>query len=299
VTFRAGIGRSAAACAAALFAALVFQGAAGAQVPDPRSKSAYPAREPVPGTSPDRLDQTRALRLSQSAIGNAMRAHVLRDADGAILRLSELRGKPLLVSFVYTGCFQVCPTTTRSLERAVEAAMRTLGPDAFNVISVGFNQPFDTPQAMRAFAQQQGLHLPNWHFASPDPDTLAALAADAGFSYAPVAGGFDHITQVTIVDAEGVVTAQVYGERFALPELVEPLKALLTGARPERAALADLAERVRLLCTYYDPVSGQYRFKYAILIEIAGGITGVLALLAFIARTLHVPGPRRPSARTP
>lgn len=251
----------------------------------------YPARTPAPGTSPDRLDQTRALRLSQSAIGNVLRAHVLRDADGAPLRLADLRGKPLLVSFVYTGCFQVCPTTTRSLERAVQAAMRTLGPDAFNVISVGFNQPFDTPQAMRAFAQQHGVHLPNWHFASPDPDTLAALAADAGFSYAPVAGGFDHITQVTIVDAQGVVTSQVYGERFALPELVEPLKALLTGARPEPAALADLVDRVRLLCTYYDPVSGQYRFKYAILIEIAGGITGVLALIAFIARTLRPSAP--------
>jgi protein SCO1/2 len=280
-------------------AALFSQGAAGAQASDPRMLQPSPAREPGPGASPAPLDQARALRLSQGAIGNTLRLHTVRDADGTALRLADLRGKPLLVSFVYTGCFQVCPTTTRSLKRAVEAAMRALGPGAFNVLSVGFNQPFDTPQAMRAFAQQQGVHLPNWYFASPDPATLAALAEDLGFVYAPVAGGFDHVTQVTIVDADGVVTAQVYGERFALPELVEPLKALLTGARPERATFAGLADRVRLLCTYYDPVSGEYRFKYAILLEIAGGITGALALIAFIVRSMRAPSPRarQPSVR--
>jgi protein SCO1/2 len=279
--------RRAAALAAAVLAATLFQGAAGAQTPDPRPLHPSPTRTSEPGPRPVPLDQAHALRRSQGAIGNPLRDHVLRDADGRAMRLAELRGRPLLVSFVYTGCFQVCPTTTRSLERAVEAAMRTLGTDAFNVVSVGFNQPFDTPQAMRAFAQQQGVHLPNWRFLSPDPGTLAALADDVGFSYAPVAGGFDHVTQVTIVDSEGVVTAQVYGDRFALPELVEPLKALITGARPERATLAGLAERVRLLCTYYDPVSGEYRFKYAVLLEVAGGITGVLVLAAFIVRSLR------------
>lgn len=278
--------RRAAAPAAALMVIMImlFQGAAGAQAMAPRALQSAPTQDAEPGPGPATLDQARALEISQGAIGNTLGAHALRDSEGREVRLADLRGKPLLVSFIYTGCFQVCPTTTRSLQRAVEAAMRTLGPDSFNVVSVGFNQPFDTPQALRAYAQQHGVHLPNWRFLSPDPQTLAALSGEVGFSYAPVAGGFDHVTQVTVVDADGVVIAQVYGERFALPELVEPLKALLTGAQPARSTLADLARRVRLLCTYYDPVSGQYRFKYAIVIELAGGITGLIALVAFVAR---------------
>jgi protein SCO1/2 len=281
----------AAARAAALIAVLLIQGAAGAQALDPQSLRPSATRQSEPGAGHVALDQARALRLSQGAIGGTLGDHVLRDAEGGALRLADLRGKPLLVSFVYTGCFQVCPTTTRSLKRAVESALSTLGPSAFNVVSVGFNQPFDTPQAMRAFAQQQGVHLPNWHFVSPDADTLAALAGEVGFSYVPAAGGFDHIAQVTIVDDKGMVSAQVYGDRLALPDLVEPLKALLIGARPERTTLAGLTERVRLLCTYYDPVSGEYRFKYAILLEIAGGITGVLALIAFTIRALRAQAP--------
>jgi protein SCO1/2 len=279
-------GGGVAALAPALLTAMLSLTAADGQAGPPSTAPVAPEPNRVA------LDQTRALRLSQGAIGNRLRDHVLRDADGRALRLADLRGKPLLISFVYTGCFQVCPTTTRALKRAVEAGMRTLGPDSFNVVSIGFNQPFDTPQAMRAFAQQQGVQLPNWRFLSPDPQTLAALADDVGFSYAPAAGGFDHVTQVTLVDADGVVSAQVYGDRIALPELVELLEALLTGARPEPTPLAALAQRARLLCTYYDPVTGEYRFKYAILIEVAGGITGVLALIAFVVRSLRVPGLR-------
>ena len=149
------------------------------------------------------LTQDQALRLSQGAIGQVVGDYTLTDTEGRPVRLSSLRGKPLLISFIYTGCFSVCPTTTRTLKRAVESAMRALGPDSFNVASIGFNVPFDTPAALRTFAGQQGVYFPNWLFLSPDAQTLEGLARDLGFSYARSAGGFDHITQVTILDRAG------------------------------------------------------------------------------------------------
>ena len=104
-----------------------------------------------------------ALELSQRAVGKpARRLHAERDGDGTPVRLADYRGKPLLVSFVYTGCLQVCPATTQFLGRAVEEAQRALGRDAFNVVTVGFNLPFDTPVAMREFQKRQGIDLPNW-----------------------------------------------------------------------------------------------------------------------------------------
>ena len=190
-----------------------------------------------------RLDQGEALRASQAAVGNRLSDHRLLDGAGGSVRLSDLRGKPLLISFVYTGCFQVCPTTTRTLKRAVEAAMGAFGTDAFNVVTVGFNLPFDSPEAMRAFGRQQGIHLPNWQFLSPDADTLHALAQEVGFQFVPVTGGFDHLTQVTVVDLRGVVTAQVYGDGFALSALAEALELALRGAR--RSARRTSAGRAR------------------------------------------------------
>lgn len=262
--------------------ALAYTGvAACAYSADSSGTSSGEAPAPQAG-SVQRLDQSEALRVSQAAVGSRLGDHRLRDARGGSVRLSDLRGKPLLISFVYTGCFQVCPTTTRTLKRAVEAAMGAFGTDAFSVVTVGFNLPFDSAEAMGAFGRQQGIHLPNWHFLSPDPETLRALAQEVGFQFVPVTGGFDHLTQVTVVDVRGVVTAQVYGDGFALSALIEALELALRGERAAPVDAIGLIERLRILCTYYDPVSGQYRFKYAIVLELAGGATGIVLLVLFM-----------------
>lgn len=220
-----------------------------------------------------KLDPRDALARSQAALGTTIGDYTLQDRGGRQVRLAAYRGKPLLVSFVYTGCFQVCPATTKGLERAIAEAQKALSTDAFAVITVGFNLPFDTPEAMRDFQMRQGIDRPNWEFLAADSATVDGLARDLGFVWVPTAGGFDHVTQVTILDGRGRVFRQVYGEDFALPMLVGPLRELVTGAPAPTETLADLVERVRILCTVYDPRAGKYRLDYRLFIEIFAGLT--------------------------
>jgi protein SCO1/2 len=218
------------------------------------------------------LDEQSALKLSQSVIGKPIGDHVLLDRQERPTPLSKYKGKPLLVNFVYTACFQVCPTTTKNLQKAVENTVGMLGANRFNIVSIGFNQPFDSPQAMKTFAQQYGIHLPNWEFLSPAAAIVGELTQDFGFSYVATTAGFDHMNQVTIVDAEGRIVRQVYGEKFTAQDLAEPLKAMITGAPipPQTSTLAEIADRIRILCSVYDPISGKYRTNYALYFEIAG-----------------------------
>ena len=232
-------------------------------------------------SAPSTLNADAALKTSQAAIGTAVGDYTLLNVDGKPVRLSSFRGKPLLLNFIYTGCFQICPTTTRTLKRAVDAAQRALGAESFHTVSVGFNLPFDSPEAMRAFATQQGAILPGWDFLSPDPHTLKALAHDVGFSFVPSPRGFDHVIQVTVVDAWGSVYRQIYGEDFALPQVIQPLKELITGSPAQQETLTGFLDRVRILCTVYDPASGTYRFKYSVLFELTGGLIG-LSLTAWL-----------------
>jgi protein SCO1/2 len=230
-----------------------------------------------------RLDPRTALEVSQRAIGSQLRDHTLFAADGAPVRLARFRGKPLVVSFVYTGCFQVCPATTKFLDGAVAEAQRALGPDAFHVVTVGFNLPFDSPTAMREFKRRQGIEASNWEFLAVDAPTLDALARDVGFVWTPTPAGFDHLTQATIVDGQGRVVRQVYGESFELPMLVGPLRELVTGAPARAQNLADIVERVRILCTIYDPRAGRYRLDYGLFIEIFAGISMLGATAWYLA----------------
>jgi protein SCO1/2 len=234
------------------------------------------------GAAATALDPTSALRDSQAAIGRDMSRHQLLDTRGKPVRLGDFAGKPLLVSFIYTGCFQVCPTTTKSLSEAVDQLAEVFGEGSFNVVSIGFNQPFDSPAAMRAFAAQMRVDRPNWKFLSPPPATVDALTADFGFRYVATPAGFDHMLTVSVLDAKGRIATQVYGERLTRDQLGEPLRLMLRDApMPESMQLADLIERVRILCTVYDPETGTYRYDYALFIEIAGGLTFALAMAWF------------------
>ena len=232
----------------------------------------------------DTFDPATAVKFSQSVIGNSVGDHAFQDRAGRRVMLSSYRGKPLLVSFVYTGCFQACPVATKLLAAAVASAQRALGAGSFNVITIGFNLPFDTPQAMADFARRQGVTLPNWEFLSPDAAGVESLTRDFGFTYRATQGGYDHVTQVTLVAADGKILRQVYGDSFELPLLIEPLKQLVTGEPAQFEGLAQMIEKVRLVCTVYDPVSGQYRFNYTVFIEIFAGLSIFAAVLLFLFR---------------
>jgi len=229
------------------------------------------------------FDEKAALTESQAAIGRALRDHRFIDSEGKEVGLADLRGKPLVVEFVYTGCIQVCPTTTRFLAAAVKDAERSLGPGTFRVATIGFNQPFDSPAAMKAFARKYGLGSPDWLFLSPRGD-VAELAADFGFRYEPTPAGFDHLLQVSIVDARGRLYRQVYGEELAAPLFVGPLLELLKDAPVEQSSLAVAWGKLKILCTVYDPSAGRYRVSYAVLIEILVGTSVMLGGLGFLAR---------------
>ncbi len=245
-----------------------------------RAERADPARRAA-GTVPA-LDESEARRAADAAIGRVVPDVELLDRSGRPVRLSDFRGKPLLVSFIYTGCFQVCPAQTRALYESVKGLDRLLGEHQFNVVSIGFNQPFDSPDAMRSFARQHRIEHRNWEFLSPPRQSVDTLARAFGFSFVATPAGFDHVLGVTVVDASGRIHAQVYADRLRADHLGAPLRELLLNAPPAATStLAAVVERVRILCTVYDPETGEYRYDYKLIFEIIGG------MLFFISVALY------------
>ncbi|MFN2309348.1 MAG: hypothetical protein ABR553_06370 [Gammaproteobacteria bacterium] len=82
---------------------------------------------------------------------------------------------------------------------------------------------------------------------------------------------------------------QVYGDTTEVRWLVEPLKQLLYGVRPEDGALTQLVNRVRLYCVSYDPATGGYRLDYSIYLGMAIGAMIILGVSGFLLRELRLP----------
>jgi protein SCO1/2 len=236
-----------------------------------------------PGAAADAtLDRDYALKTSQASIGNRPANFAFTASDGSRVELAAFRGKPLVVSFIYTGCFQVCPAGTQFLKLAAGQAEAALGKGRFALATIGFNLPFDSPAAMRDFARRQGVGAANWSLLTPEAAQLDALLADFGFSHVATPKGFDHVLQATILDADGRIVKQVYGETFGLDAFVEPLKALVAGTPLPANDLGSMVEKLRLLCTVYDPVSGAYRLDYALFVEMLGGLLVIVATAVFL-----------------
>ncbi len=228
--------------------------------------------------------ESEAFELSQSAIGRRVGDHRFTDSSGRSVTLTGYAGRPMIVSFVYTSCHHTCPLITRRLMKAVDAARAVFGANGFQMLTVGFDAGVDSPERMGAFARQHRVDDAGWAFLSADEETIAAFAADLGFIFFASPKGFDHLAQTSIIDGDGRVYRQIYGEELEPPDIIEPLKELTFGQRAGSSLLSDWVDGIRLFCTVYDPASGRYRFDYSVVVT---AITGIISLGAIAVFLIH------------
>ncbi|SEI60501.1 Cytochrome oxidase Cu insertion factor, SCO1/SenC/PrrC family [Azotobacter beijerinckii] len=104
----------------------------------------------------------------------------LLDQDGRERRFYSdvLAGRVVLLNVIYTRCKDACPLITRKL-REVRTA---LGEQAGRVyfVSLSSDPEHDSPEALKAFARQQGADDPNWIFLTGDKANLERVLARLG-----------------------------------------------------------------------------------------------------------------------
>jgi len=231
------------------------------------------------------FDDAQALKISQAAIGQTLDGFTLLDRKRGKVALEDYRGKPLVISFIYTACFHTCPIITQSLDRAAGVARDTFGEDSFQLLTIGFDTRRDSPEKMRIFARQQGVAgEPGWEFLSADKKTMARLTERLGFIYFKSHIGFDHLAQTTVIDAKGVIRHQIYGENIESPQLVEPLKQLIFGGSDDDSVFSRLVSRAKLWCTVYDPRTDSYRFQYGMILGFSISILFLIGWGVFMIR---------------
>lgn len=95
---------------------------------------------------------------------------VLTDQHGARLRFYSdvLRGRTVLVNFMFTGCSDACPLMTHQMVKTMEA----LGPDfgeRIRFVSITVDPLGDSPAQLRAFAEKFDVPKAGWSFLTGQP----------------------------------------------------------------------------------------------------------------------------------
>jgi protein SCO1/2 len=219
-----------------------------------------------------------ALAYSQAAIGATVQGVELIKTDGTPVSLEAYRGKPLVISMIFSSCHHICPSTTAHLQDVVEKARDVLDQDSFQVVSVGFDTVNDSPERMAQFRNSTDVTDEYWDFLSGDAANMDKLVRQLGFIYTPSARGFDHLIQSSVIDENGVIYRQVYGISFPTPQLIEPLKELVFGKPKSHSTLDYLGGRIRLFCTVYDPATDSYYIDISVFI---GTFVGLIVSILF------------------
>lgn len=141
-------------------------------------------------------------------------AFALTSQDGVTVRLADLRGKVVAVTFIYTLCTATCPVLTPMQVLVQDRLGREFG-SSIAFVSITLDPDHDTPELLRLYAQTYGADLGGWAFLTGSPEDIRDLTARYGlFSRRDASGAVDHSLLTSIVDRRGFLRVQYLGTRF-------------------------------------------------------------------------------------
>ena len=153
----------------------------------------------------------------------------LAGADGRPVALKQLRGKAVLVGFIFTTCSGSCPATTHRMAKVQEAIARQADlKDRVQLVSITLDPESDTPEVLRGYMRLYDVDASNWSFVTGPVDDVRKTVAAWGMWARPAANGqLDHPSRVFLVDPRGRVR-EIYNLDFLrVPWVLDDLRLVL------------------------------------------------------------------------
>jgi protein SCO1/2 len=107
----------------------------------------------------------------------------LTTSEGRKVRFYDdlLKDKIVVINLMYADCDGICPVTTANLKRVRTLLREQIARDVF-IYSLTLRPEQDTPAALKAYAEMQGVHDPHWLFLTGKPDEVDLLRHKIGFA---------------------------------------------------------------------------------------------------------------------
>jgi protein SCO1/2 len=142
----------------------------------------------------------------------------LTNQDGETISMRDLRGSPVVVTFLYTTCEDTCPLQAQT----VRGALDQLGHDV-PALAIAVDPPRDTPERAQAFLSKQRA-LGRIDFVLGTRAELEPLWE--GFAIRAQSVTEEHQARITLVDKQGFQRVGFPGSEATPERLAHDLRLL-------------------------------------------------------------------------
>lgn len=178
----------------------------------------------------DSLEQTlQAKEKYVQIIDTPAPAFSLTDAEGNTVRLADMRGKVVVLWFIYQRCPDVCPLHSQAIADVQTMVNRTPMRDLVRFVSITTDPEHDTPESFADYGASRGLDPANWTMLTSGPSQPTAtreIARQFGLLFTPQGDDYQTHGVVThLIDKSGRLRARYHGLKFDPTNMVVHINA--------------------------------------------------------------------------
>ncbi|MDH5637158.1 MAG: SCO family protein [Nitrospinota bacterium] len=233
--------------------------------------------------APDVFAGPSTIEKSEAVIGKLAPNYRLTNQEGQFVALYSLKGKYLLISFIYTECPGPCIAITQSMANLFEQMDPEIA-ERTQRLTITIDNATDSSAKLKEYGLEFTDNFDNWIFARTDDETLARLSTDLGFYFEQKEKGwFEHMNRLTLLGPDMRLLTHFYGTEFDPVDVGGAIRDSMEG-RSVKTKLKDTLDYALVFCSEYDPVSGTYKIDYKFLFVIIFQDLIALATAAYFLR---------------
>ena len=154
------------------------------------------------------------------AVGQKVPDFTLTNQTRQRVALSQFKGKVIGVNFIYTSCVlpQFCYRVANHFSVVRDRFKERMGRDLV-LLTITFDPARDTPEVLSQYASQWKADAKTWHFMTGSAAEVEQVCGMFGVDFFADEGLMSHSVRTAIIDRQGVMVANIEGNRYTAAQL--------------------------------------------------------------------------------
>ncbi len=161
--------------------------------------------------------------------------------DGKQVSLHKLRGKPILLTFIYTRCPlpDYCIRMSDNFAAVARELKQSNSYANVDLLSISIDPGYDKPDVLKAYGKRYASafdpQFSHWQFLTASPEATKKAAEWFGLTYVPEKDQIVHALRTAVVDKDGKFVKMYRGNEWKPSDAADKLKELLASSGGEHA----------------------------------------------------------------